>query len=323
MDYSRYRIKASVDWIEFSIMISQPTQAWRIKKAGGFTYVIGAGVDGTALTESHANDPATKFTIRHQDPRHYQEIVRKLADLGQAGYIASDFQITAIEVAADLTDGTATKEDLALAVADLAWLTTSPPHAQAKAPAAPASHIPESVNFRTYRKHGEQAERPQNMQRLAERLADDYQVGIGDKLANRYVHGYVKTSNQVNGERVECVPCARLENTLRGDMLSCLGDDPGALKFSRLAPFFKFGMVAPETSPGMVALVYRTPFPAWRIDDAGERTVTRPRTREGRGAGTRAMLPDIKPNTQLNKRMAKALENLTRSWTASATKRPH
>lgn len=326
MDYSKYRARATVDWIEITITTAAKTQAWRVQKRSGFTHVTGHDQDGQPLSATRANDPTDRFTIRHQDPKNWRDIAAKIARLMTpetatgAAYTLTSCQLAGVEIALDLEDGDATIPELAGVVANLAWFTMSPPHDQARDQTRPEPFNPEAINFRTYRQKREEARRPRDLAALAQRLADGWHVGIGDQHANRYAHGYVKTSDQVQGKRQACKPCARFENRLRGDMLQQLGDDMTALKFASLAPFFKFGQVAPGAAPLAAALAQRYPFPAWRIDDQGERTRDHTRVRDGRRAGTRAMLPGIEPAAELNRRAAKALQNLARSWKAAPRK---
>lgn len=323
LDYNPYRVKARVDWIEITITTAAKTQAANLQKRGKFTYVTGHDQHGQALPKARKNEPADRFTIRHQDPKNWQDIVARIARLGTpetargTPYIVASTELAGLEIALDLEADGATLNELAGVVANLAWFTMSPPHDQARDPTRPEPFDPDKINFRTYRENGEKARYPKDLETLAQHLADGWQVGIGDQHANRYVHAYAKTSNQVNGKRESCKPVARFENTLRGDMLDQLGDID-ALAFTALAPLFKFGKIKPGTDKlTKILMTSKRKFPAWRIDDDGQRTVGRTRVSAGRRAGERAMLPGIQPETSLNKRAADALTSLTRRWRAA------
>ena len=195
MDYSRFRFRAVVDWIEIEVQTTTPTNAPTIRRRGSLVYAT--------PMDSGPGGAATVFRFRLYDPENWQEVVTQVQGIAKEFQLACPPAVTAIEIAFDARSKGATREELAELTAHLYTAQTRIV----------------SENRRVYLGS---AEAPPNLQSSLSRfLLEGWQIGVGNKSDDYYQHAYFKTTDH-NGKPIEqSEHRARIEVTLRGAGLPC------------------------------------------------------------------------------------------------------
>ena len=211
MDYTRFRFRAVVDWIELEIHTRTATTAKVIYRiTGSQHHIFGLRPDtGIRLTRAVANQGTTIFRLRVQDPNRWQELETIMVSISRRHDLACPPSVTAVEVALDAYSRHGDAPELAMLAAQLFEGQTN--------------HV--SANRRLYR-DGTGSGRPVPLQRcqLVELLQGGHQIAIGNGRDDRYQHIYVKSTDTRQKQRV-LLPTsehrARTEIRLTGEGLPC------------------------------------------------------------------------------------------------------
>lgn len=274
MDYSAFRFRAVVDWLEVRVNLSRPTQpqhvrariAQKLPHWGTAPYV-------RAETEASSRS-ARSFTLRVQDPRGpdaFMSDIREIARPGDPTITEADITIIGIEVALDAYHLDQDRD----ALVGLAHHFHS--H-HARPPAGPSRVTgPEG--------YGEVESNPTGFRRA---LADGYTINAGDRDGEYRARYYVKEHDTRDTGRYAPLPVdqrrARMEVTLAGSLVPFVTVE-GWRKF----PFEKLARrltlrqaIAPSTPMGKL-LQTRAP----RIGSPDDETVRQSHKRQHR-VNTRA-----------------------------------
>jgi hypothetical protein len=236
MDYSRYHFRSEVDWLELEIEILSPTQAWRISKASGLPFARPCDqLTGEPLPAARENEPTTLFRMKIQDPLNCGSAGRIIAKLNKTYPLAFPPTVVGIEVALDGYSNALSRDELVLLTAHFYKFLTNVP----------------SDNHRTYRRHREFVDGITSFDTLIQMISEGYQVGVGNKADDLYLHSYLKTTDRVRYGIAEPLPIeehrARIEITIQGAALPRHTlDEWQTFDFRTLTPYFNFRMLKPE-----------------------------------------------------------------------------
>ena len=277
MDYSRFRFRAVVDWIELEIHTAKPTNFQTLKKAGILPYVEAqnAGAGGSATT----------FRFKLYDLASWNDLSRIVSDLDTKYPFSRAPVITGMEIALDAySKGEATPYELAELVANYYRNMTQPV----------------SNNKRLYRDYkGSGQPIPQQFSSLVRHVSEGWQIAIGDKEAEQYQHMYFKTTDK--GKPLsENAHRARVEVTLREKKLLCHGlEELQVFDFTSVSGYFKFRKQLDE----------RASLLATRSQQIGEK-----KQRNRKEGGTRLSFKHTEADLVLNRKAYDALRDLFRRW---------
>jgi len=287
MDYSRFRFRAVVDWIELEIHTAKPTNFPKVQRI--LREIFGLSEDkkppfAQPLNEG-AGGAATVFRFRIYDPKNWHQVTEILQKLAQTFSFTELPRVTAIEIALDAySKGEATSYELAELVANYYRSMTRPV----------------SNNRRLYRHYkGGVQPIPQQFLSLVRHVSEGWQIAIGDKEAEQYQHMYFKTADQ--GKPLsENEHRARIEVTLRGDKLPHQSlEESQVFDFTSVSGYFKFRNLTDELSSLL----------ATRSQQIGEK-----KQHNRRGGGTRLYLKPTEADAVLNRKAYDALRDLSRRW---------
>jgi hypothetical protein len=293
MDYTVFRFRAEVDWIELEIQTRTPTNFMTIRRAMGLKYVEPLDAAGGGA--------ATVFRFRIQDPENHHGVTTKLDELAASFPLVGTPVVTTVEIALDAySRGMATRGDLIELTARFRKFDTTPASANRrfggrwKGDVEPASH--HATDMR--------------------RLAEGRVLNVGNKSDSRSQRFYFKcTDGGGKPIKKEKEHRARMENTLRGEELPCQAlKDWLEFDFTQLSGMYRFRMLESNLSPTMRIVVETSP-------QLGERRTPEQQKR----MRTRRLHSRLTPaDTALNGRAYDALRELTRRWRAggSGTKSP-
>ncbi|TFW28660.1 hypothetical protein [Massilia horti] len=287
MNYSIFRFEAVVDFIEVRIHTTTRNQGWKIKGAlalHGISYVEPVQPDAAGWS-SH-------FRIKLYDLRTHAALQSKLASIESECPFASPPVVTMIEVAFDgyLKDPAAptNHNHLAALAARMAY--------QLAAPVSP--------NSRIYRDgKGGPTALPRTLEAIERKMVEGWNVGFGDKTADQYQHGYLKTTDHNKKPIPVEIHRARFEIRLAGAALPDQDIDSWkSFKFESLAPYISFRKADPTADQMQQAII------AGYADRASHRKAI-PRKDS---SNTRAHI--MPADTELNQIVKRQLQHLTRRW---------
>lgn len=283
MDYSRFKFRASVDWLAFEIETASRTNGGAIFRKCGLKNRV------TALNEGPGG-AATRFTVRFQDIQSWHAAHERLKGLAARFPLASEPVITGIEVSFDAFARTARRDELV----DMAVRFFAFGNVVADYRASGVWHNGVEV------KKVEAVMSHHDVRRL---LANDRVINIGNEADDVTQRVYFKTKD--GGEGLpENLHRARAEVTLQG----------AALPFATLAAAHAFEFET-MTKPASKYFSYRKqrdgmePLPALihsRYAQVGKREEWRTENRS-----RRLYDPDTRADSDLNERARKALGRLT------------
>lgn len=286
MHYDQFRFEAVVDIIEARIHTTKRNQGWRIKRAlalHGISYVKPVQPDAAGWS--------SYFTVRLYDPRTFTALQSKLAIIEENFPFQSPPTITMIEVAFDgyLKDSVA---------------STNQNHLVALAARMAFRHAkPVSSNRRIFRDaKGISAAMPRSLQVLEHKMADGWNVGIGNKTDDQYQHCYLKTTDKKKPIPTEDHR-ARFEIRLTGAGLPHTDvESYREFRFETLAKYICFRKEDESATPLQRAII------AGYGDQASHRKNIK---RKDGGGFTTAIMPS---DDQLNRIVRKRLQTLTKRW---------
>lgn len=296
------RVKLSIDRIQVEFRTAHRTQAWRLQKGLGATFVEGLTDAGTEVPPDQKNTPCALFRATIQDPTHHATLRASLDSIG-----AQDCRLVLLEVALDVFIPGATRHTLAEVTADLYRRVTAPP----------ASH------WHLYKISGRGSEpvgkgELTDRRTLVRRLADGHQLADvfkGTHPAVRH-HLYVKSTN--DGRALAPMDwSARHEITLTGAGLD--GLSLAEIGLMRFADHLRYRKLSSSLSPFIVQAL------DWSVTQYGRRG------RYARQHPTRAGVFSGEPthfrrftdaDTQLYDTVRDELRRLDRRWKAPKAQRP-
>lgn len=295
-------ITLSIDRVQVEFRTAHHTQAWRLQKGLGVSFVEGLTNAGTTLPADQRNRPCALFRATIQDPDHYATLRASLNGIG-----AQDCRLVLLEVALDVFVPGATKHALAEIAADLYRRTT----------AAPASH------WHLYKNAGQGSEPVDkgeliDRRTLVRRLADGHQLADvfkGTHPAVRH-HLYVKCTN--GGKTLAPMDwSARHEVTLSGSGLD--GLTLANMGLTRIADHLRYRKLSISINPFVRQAL------DWSVTQYGRRG-RYPRqhpTRTGVYSGEPTHYRRFTDaDTQLYETVRDELRRLDRRWKAPKAPRP-
>lgn len=282
MDYSRFRFRAVVDWIELEIHTAKPTNFHTLRRSGALSYV--------KALNARAGGSATAFRFKLYDPASWNDLSRFVSNLNTEYPFSQAPAIVGIEIALDAySKGEATSYELAELVANYYRNMTQPV----------------SSNRRLYRDYkGSGQPIPQQFLSLVRHVVEGWQIAIGDKEAEQYQHMYFKTADK--GKPLpETEHRARIEVTLRGNELPCHSfEELQTFDFESVSRYFKFRKLTDEFLADEFNSLLAT-----RSQQIGEK-----KQRSGKEGSTRLYSKPTVADAVLNRKAYDALRDLSRRW---------
>jgi hypothetical protein len=281
MDYTRFRFRAVVDWIEIEIRTEKPTNFQTFRRVGTLSYV--------KAQDEGAGGAASIFRFKIYDPDCWNDIILKIAELKAEHAFSTAPIITGIEIAFDAySKGEANVDELPELAASYYRNMT----------------LPVSSNRRLYRDYkGSGKAIPRQFSALVRDISEGWQIGVGDKAAEQYQHIYFKTVDH-NGQKLPKVKHrARIEITLRGNELPSSIEEWREKDFTKVSRFFKFRKPKDNLDP-------LTQITVGAVPQIGER---KERKRK-EGGGVRLYHKPTQADKVLNEKASQALRNLTSRW---------
>lgn len=279
-------LRAEIDWIETEITIQGTTNLKAMRRA-----LKEAACLEKAYVTVMANDPnsASIFRFRIHDPNKFADISAAIRRLEQRFPFALPPAVTAAEIAIDNYSNGPEQ------VAD--WYYG-------------LSKVADPKNHRLYRDgKGSGQAMPIKRDSLVRKIADGYQIGIGNKNADFYQHGYYKQTDHNKQALPEPEHRARIEVTLRGEQLPSVAlDNWENFKFEQLTDYFRFRTQKDNLSD----------FEEMILEG---RQIGEKASRNRKGGGTRLNNPLTKADPE-NERVRNALRTLSRRWKSAHPGRP-
>lgn len=279
-DYSGYRFRSEVDWIELKLVTATPTNFQTVRRR--------LGIGFANPKASGAGGACTEFNVRFQEPKSWADIDERLKRLTVDHPLAELPTVTGIEIALDAYSTNQQRADLV----------------------AMAAHFYNgatkfvSTNRRASRRERESYALKTRSQ-LQNLIAKGYNIYIGNQVDAEHQHIYLKETDSSTALPPH-QQRARTEFTLKREMLpkQSFSDWQGH-DFTKFASFFKFRHLKFDLSPWAA-----TPMHAKA--QVGERRARKTSKGYGR-AFSHATVADIK----LNALAYDALRELTRRWRCS------
>lgn len=303
MSPHRTQLSTVIDWVELEIRTLAPTNFMTIQAALAVLQDLpeGASLHYVEPLDEGPGRAASVFRFRLQDPKNHRAVVALVAQLVENFPLQCPPIVTGIEVALDTLLPGASARQLAEILADRhRWIT----------------HVP-ACSWHIYRKGGESAPFDSLTRReLIRHLADGWQLSdTPDKSAPLRLHGYVKTSDFLQGRAVQIEPHAwraRLEVTLKGSALPCTTlDQLERFDFATLANYFQFRRPASDHPALAYALRWlHAPAAQHGLPGAHKRR----RGVVGRVCGVAKFKTWTRADTGLNEGVYGQLRKLNRSW---------
>jgi hypothetical protein len=287
MDYSIFRFKAVVDFIEVEIHTAQ-------KHLGGVMHNRCAifGFSHITPIDANAGGWANTFTTRLYDLRTFAALQSKLATIGQEFPLTAPPTISMIEVAFDgyLKDPTAptNRDHLAALAARMVYRLAAPV----------------SENRRIYRDgKGSPTAIPRSLNAVERKMAEGLNAAVGNRTDDQYQHGYVKTTDH-NGKPIPVENHrARFEIRLAGAGLPDIDvESYKDFRFETLAEYINFRKEDEAATLMQHAL----------IAGYADRASHRKNIKRHEGGGVRKNI--MPADQELNRIVRKRLQTLTKSW---------
>jgi len=299
MDYRHLRFRAEVDWIELEISTIARTNFPAVQRA--LKSALSMPEERNPFVEARdagSGGAASIFRFRLHAPKAWTSVASTLTQLDQKFPFANAAKVTAIEVAFDAYSKTESAARLAEQAARFYKFCTL--------------IVADDRNSRIYRDFaGSGASIPFHRTALERRLSDGWQIGIGDRSANRYQHIYVKTTDENGTALPQEDHRARIEITLRGEAVPYRNIDEWAkADFAKdLSMSAKFRMMKPNLDRLRTLMLNDNAF------QVGERKQRWRIAKDGKSySGDRQFRPSTKADTVLNAKARDAFRELSRRW---------
>ncbi len=277
-DYSRYRFRAEVDWIELKIVLTNPSNFQTVRRRLGVEY---AEADAPSI-----GGAGVEFTAKIQAPSSWAEVEARLERLTADHPLAQPVAVTGIEIALDAYSLAQSHDEL-VEMAGRFY----------REACKLVCH-----NRRASRAKGDRAYQLTSVDQLRRLLAAGYNIYIGDRSAPERQHIYVK---ETDGQLM--LPLdkhrARTEFTLTGAKVTkSLFNEWRDHEFEQFAPYFKFRRLKTHLPP-MIEKPMRI------AAQVGER-----RRRKTRYGTYRCFSSATEADAKLNALAYDALRDLSRRW---------
>ena len=284
MDYGIYQFEAVIDFIEVRINTTARHRGAMMKRKlslHGISYVTPVQADPAGW--------ASDFTLRLYDLRTHAALQSKLASIESEYPFASPPVATMIEVAFDgYLKGQAPANMLAALAARMAYRLATPV----------------SDNRRIYRDgKGSPTALPRTIEATERKMAEGWNVGIGDKSADEYQHIYIKTTDHTDKSIPTEMHRARFEIRLAGAGLPYTDVESWkSFKFEKLAPYISFRKEDPNADQMQQVII------AGLADRASHRKAI------PRKDSSNTLAHVMPADTELNQIVKRQLQHLTRRW---------
>lgn len=287
MDYSLFTFNAVVDILEVRIHTTRKNHGGHMKSElgkYGFSYFTPVQPDAGGWT--------SYFTVPLYDIRSFAALQSKLEVIQGKFPLASRPTVSMIEVAFDgRVDNSATTANhnyLAALAARMAFRLAEPV----------------STNRRLFRdRRGITAAMPRTLEALERKMAEGWNVGIGDKTDDRYQHCYLKTTDYNKKPLPVQDYRARFEIRLAGAGLPHTDiESYRDFRFETLSQYISFRKEDINASPLQQAIV----------TGYGDQASHRKTIKRRNGGGIRKAI--IPRDRELNEIVRKRLQTLTKRW---------
>lgn len=276
-DYSSYRFRAEVDWIELRLRTVTPTNFQTVRRRLGIGFAIPEA--------SSAGGACNEFCARFQAPKSWADIDERLKHLTVDHPLAEPPTVTGIEIALDAYSIGQHRDDLVEMAAHFYNGATKLV----------------SVNRRASKRKGE-SHALETLPQIQNLIANGYNIYVGNQTDPERQHIYLKETDS-GTPLPPHQHRARTEFTLEREMLPVNSfNDWQAHDFTGFAPYFKFRHLKSDLSPWISA-------PLNVKAQVGERFLRRTVKGYNR-AFSRATIADSK----LNALAYDALRELSRRW---------
>ena len=276
-DYSPYRFRAEVDWIELRIDTAAPTNFQTVRRRLDVEYV-------TPVGESNGG-ACTAFSVKFQAPRSWSDINQRLKELTVDHPLARPVKVIGIEVALDAYSQAHIRDDLV----DM----TVRFYRSASKLSSPNRRASKSKG----RSHG-----LETVSQLRALIADGFNIYIGETDDQERQHIYLKETDS-SAALPTALHRARTEFTLRGVKVPVHEFSAWReLNFTAFAPYFKFRCLK-DNLPAVMAMALHS------AAQIGER-----RPRKAAKGYCRKFSPNTQADAKLNALAFDALRELTRRW---------
>lgn len=278
-DYSHYRFRAEVDWIELRIVTIVPTNFQTVRRR--------LGVGFADPKDSGAGGACTEFSVKFQAPKSWSTIQESLKELTVDHPLAEPVVVTGIEIALDAYSINQVRDELV-------EMATHFYH---------GATLLASENRRASKRQGE-SYGLETLPQLQNLIANGYNIYIGNQSDPERQHIYLKetdssTALPLNQHR------ARTEFTLEREKLPTRSfQDWQGHDFTKFAPYFKFRRLKSDLPP-VIAVPMRM------MAQVGER-----RARKTPQGHYRAFSRSTVADSKLNALAFDALRELNRRWRA-------
>lgn len=227
INHKDFNYRASIDWIEFEINTKTSTNFQTIRRHAELNYVeaVDAG-DGNA---------ATTFKFRFYDIKNWQQVTNFFKRIEDDVSLANKAKVTGLEVSFDAFSKTQSIDDTKSHVAIFLMTFTNA--------------LASNPNHRAASK-GKGTAKQIFLHTLNIRQVDSHTFYIGSQKDNdATMRIYHKTTDRKNSLPIE-QQCARIEVTLKNSELPFTSVDDGLnYSFEKLASWFKFRKVIPQSNP--------------------------------------------------------------------------
>ena len=286
-NYSAYKFRAEIDWIELRLEFSVPTNFDTVRKRLGSPFA-------EPLDEG-AGHAATIYNVKIHNPNSWDDLELTLIPLIHDHDLKRAPLVIGIEVALDAYSKATNRDELVDMVCRFYR----------------GAQKLVSNNRRLYRTKKDPVFGITDLRNLRKHIAEGYNINVGSRGDGDTVtqHVYVKDSD---GAGKVALPAnehrARFEFTLRGKALPFTSLSAWRRhKFTEMASFFKFRQLKSKTSPATASAFAN-------LAQIGERLL--PKTG---GRGRRVFSKATQADVALNQLSYDALRELTRRMKAAAT----
>lgn len=276
-DYSRYRFRAEVDWIELKVVTAAPTNFQSVKRRLGVGFVepIAPGLGGAC----------SEFSVKFQSPTSWVEIEKRLKLLATDYPLAEPVTVKGVEIALDAYSRDKSHDaliDMTVCFYRCACKLVSTNRRASRAKL-------ESQGLET-------------LPQLRRLVTNGYNIYIGNRFDSQRQHIYLKQTDS-GGFLPLAEHRARTEFTLTGDLIPEVAFDGWKNRdFTEFASFFKFRSLKPEL-PLLVAAPLRASV---QIGESRARKTAR--------GHRRAFSRYTQADAKLNALAFDALRELSRRW---------
>ena len=215
-DYSAYRFRAEVDWMELRIVTVKPTNFQTVKRRLGVTYV-------EALNED-LGGAATVFKAKFQAPRSWADINERVKHLTHDHPLADPIRVEQVEIAFDAYSNEQSHHQLVEMALQFYRGATKLV----------------STNRRASKSKTEASNNLLVTTEVHKMLSDGYNIYIGNESDDERQHIYVKETDVAKPLPID-QHRARTEFTLKGEKVpEPMFEAWSEHDFKQYAPYFKF-----------------------------------------------------------------------------------